>query len=76
MVWAMRYGFYLPTRGQTATPEALETLVKRGEKIFRDSDNSCATCHKPPLYTNNKLMPVIGFSASSHNRFEGTAERG
>src|SRR6266403_4702193 len=33
MVWAMRYGFYLPTRGQTATPEALETLVKRGENL-------------------------------------------
>jgi len=29
----MRYGFYLPTRGQTATPEALETLVKRGETL-------------------------------------------
>ncbi|PYN25738.1 MAG: hypothetical protein DMD99_07575 [Candidatus Rokuibacteriota bacterium] len=33
MVWPMRYGFYLPTRGQTATPEALETLVKRGETL-------------------------------------------
>ena len=33
MVWAMRYGFYLPTRGQTATPEALETLVQRGERL-------------------------------------------
>src|SRR5438552_6149050 len=29
----MRYGFYLPTRGQTATPEALETLVTRGESL-------------------------------------------
>jgi probable F420-dependent oxidoreductase len=27
----MRYGFYVPTRGRTATPEALETLVQRGE---------------------------------------------
>jgi len=27
----MRYGFYLPTRGQTASPEALETLVARAE---------------------------------------------
>jgi len=27
----MRYGFYLPTRGRTATPEALETLVTRAE---------------------------------------------
>jgi len=29
----MRYGFYLPTRGQTATPEALETLVQRAEAL-------------------------------------------
>src|SRR6185436_5904820 len=29
----MRFGFYLPTRGQTATPEALETLVTRGEAL-------------------------------------------
>src|SRR5262249_58436292 len=29
----MRYGFYLPTRGQTATPEALEMLVQRGEAM-------------------------------------------
>jgi probable F420-dependent oxidoreductase len=28
----MRYGFYLPTRGQTASPEALDTLVTRAEK--------------------------------------------
>ncbi|MGH7367193.1 MAG: TIGR03619 family F420-dependent LLM class oxidoreductase [Candidatus Rokuibacteriota bacterium] len=27
----MRYGFYLPTRGPTASPDALETLVARGE---------------------------------------------
>ena len=29
----MRYGFYLPTRGATATPEALEALVTRGEAL-------------------------------------------
>jgi len=29
----MRYGFYLPTRGDTATPEALETLVQLGESL-------------------------------------------
>jgi probable F420-dependent oxidoreductase len=29
----MRYGFYLPTRGPTATPEALEGLVQRGEVL-------------------------------------------
>ena len=29
----MRFGFYLPTRGATAAPEALETLVERGEAL-------------------------------------------
>ncbi len=29
----MRYGFYLPTRGQTASPESLETLVARAEAL-------------------------------------------
>ena len=29
----MRYGFYLPTRGQTATPEALEAMVRRAEAL-------------------------------------------
>jgi probable F420-dependent oxidoreductase len=29
----MRYGFYLPTRGRTAAPEALEALVRRGEAL-------------------------------------------
>ena len=27
----MHYGFYLPTRGQTTTPDDLATLVQRGE---------------------------------------------
>src|SRR5213594_2499763 len=27
----MHYGFYLPTRGQTTTPDDLDTLVQRGE---------------------------------------------
>ena len=29
----MRYGFYLPTRGRTATPGDLEALVRRGEAL-------------------------------------------
>jgi probable F420-dependent oxidoreductase len=29
----MRYGFYMPTRGATAEPDALETLVTRGEAL-------------------------------------------
>jgi probable F420-dependent oxidoreductase len=33
----MKFGFYLPTRGYTATPEALETLVARGEALGFES---------------------------------------
>jgi probable F420-dependent oxidoreductase len=29
----VRYGFYLPTRGGCATPDALETIVQRGETL-------------------------------------------
>jgi probable F420-dependent oxidoreductase len=29
----MHYGFYLPTRGHTATAESLQTLVQRGEAL-------------------------------------------
>jgi luciferase-like monooxygenase len=29
----MRYGFYLPTRGACATPDALETLLTRAEAL-------------------------------------------
>jgi probable F420-dependent oxidoreductase len=29
----MRYGFYLPTRGGCATPEAVEAIVRRGEAL-------------------------------------------
>jgi probable F420-dependent oxidoreductase len=29
----MRYGFYLPTRGGCASPEAIETIVQRGEAL-------------------------------------------
>jgi probable F420-dependent oxidoreductase len=29
----MRYGFYLPTRGGCATPDALETILRRGEGL-------------------------------------------
>jgi hypothetical protein len=36
--------------------------LKRGNKVFKEE--GCADCHKPPLYTNNKLSPVDDFSPS------------
>ena len=53
-----------PNLPRTAEQKA---LVKRGEAIFNDSDNRCATCHKPPLYTNNKLTPARGFKVPDNH---------
>jgi hypothetical protein len=33
--------------------------AERGRKIFQRE--GCASCHTPPLYTNNKLIPADGF---------------
>ncbi|MEP6728791.1 MAG: hypothetical protein ABJC98_23405 [Bacteroidota bacterium] len=36
-----------------------ERLLKRGEAIFKEE--GCIDCHRPPLYSNNKLTPADGF---------------
>jgi hypothetical protein len=40
-------------------PNRLDTVAVRGQKVFQRE--GCATCHTPPLYSNNKLTPVEGF---------------
>jgi len=62
----MRYGFYLPTRGQTATPEALETLVQRGEALgfssvmIADHVVFPVTIHSKYPYTVSGAFPGQG----------------
>ena len=41
-------------------PNHLDATAARGQKIF--TREGCATCHTPPLYTNNKLTPADGFT--------------
>ena len=41
-------------------PNKFDALAARGQKVFANED--CALCHTPPLYTNNKLIPVDGFT--------------
>ncbi len=41
-------------------PNRPNALTARGKKVF--AREGCATCHTPPLYTNNTLMPVDGFT--------------
>ena len=39
-------------------PNRRTALAVRGEQVFERE--GCAVCHTPPLYTNNKLIPVEG----------------
>ena len=41
-------------------PNKFDSLAARGKQVFEDE--GCATCHRPPLYTNNKLTRAIGFT--------------
>jgi hypothetical protein len=40
-------------------PNKFDTVAARGQTVFQRE--GCATCHTPPLYTNNKLTPAAGF---------------
>src|SRR5262249_61102653 len=41
-------------------PNGCEGLAARGKHVFEEQ--GCATCPTPPLYTNNMLIPVDGFT--------------
>jgi cytochrome c553 len=41
-------------------PNKFGPLAARGQKVFEKE--GCAACHAPPLYTNNMLIPVDGFT--------------
>lgn len=41
-------------------PNRFDSLAGRGKKVFESE--GCAMCHTPPLYTNNMLTPVEGFT--------------
>jgi hypothetical protein len=40
-------------------PNPFDERAHRGQRIFQQQ--GCAGCHTPPLYTNNKLTPAVGF---------------
>jgi mono/diheme cytochrome c family protein len=41
-------------------PNPMDGSARRGEHIFEQQ--GCIGCHTPPLYTNNKLTPALGFN--------------
>ncbi len=51
---------YLYSIKPPRNPHPRGPLSARGERVFRRE--RCGRCHTPPLYTNNRLLPVEGFS--------------
>jgi hypothetical protein len=50
---------YLYSLKPPANPNAMDATARRGQGIFQRQ--GCGGCHTPPLYTNNKLTPAVGF---------------
>lgn len=50
---------YICSLGPAPSPHPLDERAQRGREIFESE--GCVKCHTPPLYTNNKLVPVPGF---------------
>jgi hypothetical protein len=57
-------GKYVYALEAPANPNKPDALSARGEQVF--SRSGCASCHTPPVYTNNKLVPVDGFARIDH----------
>jgi len=55
------YALKPPRNPNERTAEAV-----RGEDVFRRS--GCARCHTPPLYTNNRLTPALGFTVPAEHK--------
>jgi hypothetical protein len=51
---------YLYSLEPPANPNPFDHQAKRGQLIF--DRQGCSGCHPAPLYTNNKLTPVRGFT--------------
>ena len=57
---------YLYSLKPPPNPNKFDALAQRGQKVFQTE--GCASCHTPPLYTNNKLMPVDGFTVPPEHK--------
>lgn len=57
---------YLYSLVPPENPNRFDALAARGWKVF--VEESCASCHTPPLYTNNMLTPVDGFQTPAADR--------
>src|SRR6266480_5558667 len=60
---------YLYSLRPPQNPNRFDADAARGKAIFEHA--GCASCHTPPFYTNNKLIPVDGFDPpAGHKQFD------
>ena len=57
-------GKYIYSLQPPPNPNQPNDLTARGEQVFARA--GCGRCHTPPLYTNNRLVPVDGFTPFAH----------
>jgi hypothetical protein len=57
---------YIYSLEPPANPHPRNALARRGQKVFEQQ--GCHSCHTPPLYTNNKLTPAVGFKVPDYLR--------
>ena len=57
---------YLYSLQPPSNPHKIDAVAERGQQVFARS--GCTTCHTPPLYTNNMLTPVDGFTVPDEHR--------
>ncbi len=50
---------YLYSLRPPRNPHRVDAMAQSGRRVFERE--GCGGCHTPPLYTNNKLLPVSGF---------------
>jgi hypothetical protein len=50
---------YLYSLRPPRNPNRPDAIAQTGRRVFERE--GCGGCHPPPLYTNNKLLPVSGF---------------
>jgi len=57
---------YLYSLKPPINPNHNEAAALEGAKVFKKA--GCIKCHVPPLYTNNRIMPVDGFHTAHDNK--------
>jgi mono/diheme cytochrome c family protein len=55
---------YLESLTPPPNPNPVDDNARRGQRIFQQQ--GCPACHTPPLYTNNRLTPAVGFPIPEH----------